>query len=130
MSEDDPNNHAELVPVEHGLALPSPPDNRIVSEMVADWLVLARDFAAAPVDLDALVRDAKRLLFHSKGHGMTDENIRAFKLFFRAAEAGHSEAQFCFGCLLSFLAKAFLKIMLKRSSGIAKLLNKGMLCPI
>ena len=30
MSEDDPNNHAELVPVEHGLALTSLADNRIV----------------------------------------------------------------------------------------------------
>ena len=62
MSEDDPNNHAELVPVEHGLALTSLADNRIVSEMVADSLVLARDSAPARVDLDALVREAKALL--------------------------------------------------------------------
>ena len=96
MSEDDPNNGAELVPVEHGLALTSLADNRIVSQMVADSLVLARDSAPARVDLDALVREAKRL-FRSKGDGMTEENIRAFKLFFRAAEAGHSEAQFHVG---------------------------------
>ena len=66
MSDDDPNNHAELVPVEHGLALTSLAENRIVSEMVADSLVLARDSAPAPVDLDALVREAKRL-YCSKG---------------------------------------------------------------
>ena len=92
MSEDDPNNGAELVPVEHGLALTSLADNRIVSETVGVSLVLARDSAPAPVDLDALVREAKRL-YRSKGDGMTEENIRAFKLFLRAAEAGHSEAQ-------------------------------------
>ena len=96
MSEDDPNNDAELVRVEHGLALTSLADNRIVSEMVGDSLVLARDSAPAPVDLDALVREAKRL-YRSKGDGMTEENIRAFKLFLRAAEAGHSEAQFYLG---------------------------------
>ena len=96
MSEDHPNNGAELVPVEHGLALTSLADNKIVSEMVADSLVLARDSASAPVDLDALVREAKRL-YLSKGDGMTEENIRAFKLFLRAAEAGHSEAQYYLG---------------------------------
>ena len=62
MSEDDPNNHAELVPVEHGLALTSLADNRIVSEMVADSLVLARDSAPAPIDLDALVRRGEKAL--------------------------------------------------------------------
>ena len=36
--------------------------------------------------------EAKRL-YRSKGDGMTEENIRAFKLFLRAAEAGHGEAQ-------------------------------------
>jgi TPR repeat protein len=53
---------------------------------------LARDSARASVDLDALVREAKRL-YRSNGEGMTEENIRAFKSFLRAAEAGHSEAQ-------------------------------------
>ena len=96
MNEDDPNKGTELVPVEHGLALTSLDDNRIVSEMVADSLVLARDSAPAPVDLDALVREAKRL-YWSKGGGMTEENIRAFNLFLRAAETGHSEAQYYLG---------------------------------
>ena len=96
MSEDDPNNHAELVPVGHGVALTSLADNRIVSEMVGVSLVLARDSAPAPVDLDALMREAKRL-FISNGKGITEENIHAFKLFFRAADAGHSEAQFYLG---------------------------------
>ena len=47
MSEDDPNNGRELVRVEHGLALTSVADNRIVSEMVGVSLVLARDSAPA-----------------------------------------------------------------------------------
>ncbi len=53
---------------------------------------LARDSARSSVDLDALVREATGL-YRSNGEGMTEENIRAFKLFLRAAEAGHSEAQ-------------------------------------
>jgi TPR repeat protein len=55
-----------------------------------------KNSAPAPVDLDALVREAKRL-YCSKGDGMTEENIRAFKLFLRTAEAGHSEAQYYLG---------------------------------
>ena len=93
MSEGDPNNGAELVPVERGLAPTSLADKRIVSEMVADWLAVARDSALTSVDFDALVRRAKKL-YRSKGDGMTEENIRAFKLFLRAAEAGHSDAQY------------------------------------
>ena len=57
MSVDDPNNNRELMRVERGLALTSIADNRIVSEMVGVSLVLARDSAPAPVDLDALVRE-------------------------------------------------------------------------
>jgi TPR repeat protein len=62
------------------------------------------DSAPAPLDLDALVREAKRLFgsegipWHLATHGgMTDKYIRAFNLFLRAAEAGHSEAQDCVG---------------------------------
>ena len=66
---------------------------RILSGMVADTLALARDAAIAPVDLDDMVRAGKRL-HRSKGKGMTEENIRAFNLLHRAAQAGHSEAQF------------------------------------
>ena len=62
---------------------------RILSSMVADTLALARDAAIAPVDLDDVVRAAKRL-YRSKGKGMTEENIRAFNLLYRAAQAGHS----------------------------------------
>ena len=45
----------------------------------------------------ALVREGKRL-YLSNGQGMTEENIRAFGLFLRAAEAGHSEGQYNLGC--------------------------------
>src|SRR5882672_11564841 len=62
------------------------------------------DSAPAPLDLDALVREAKRLFgsegisWHLGNHGeMTDKHIRAFNLFLRAAETGHSEAQDCLG---------------------------------
>ena len=54
---------------------------------------------------------------------MTGENIRAFKLFLRAAEAGHSEAQ---NNLVNAIAgaKASRKIMWRPLNGIAKLMNK------
>ena len=68
--------------------MPHGAENRILSEMIESSLVLARDSVPAPIDLDALVREGKRL-YRSMGEGMTEENIRAFKLFFRAAEAGH-----------------------------------------
>ena len=68
--------------------------------MVAVSLVLARDSAPAPVDLDALVGEAERL-YRFKGGGTTEENIRAFRLFLQAAEAGHSQAQFYAWLLLS-----------------------------
>ena len=93
--------------------------------MVGASLVLAKESAIVPVDLDALVREGKRLyiskvvgmteedihtfeysfesavwskiatLKREQGErGMTEENIRAFDFFIRAAEAGHSKAQF------------------------------------
>ena len=42
-------------------------------------------------DLDTLVQEAKRI---RRGEGMTTENVQAFTLFFKAAVAGHAEAQF------------------------------------
>jgi len=50
--------------------------------------------AIGPVDLHALVAEAKRLY---DGKGMSDGNIRALKLFRQAAEAGHAEAQYWVG---------------------------------
>lgn len=93
MSADDHNSHAELVRVGHGgLALTSIADNRILSQMVGASLALAKDSAVAPIDLNALVREGKNL--YRKKQGMTEENMRAFELFIRAAKAGHGEAQF------------------------------------
>ncbi len=65
--------------------------NRILGEMVESSLVLAKEITPGNVDLDALVRDGKRI---RNGEGMTPENIQAFNLFYRAAAAGHREAQF------------------------------------
>lgn len=52
MNEDDPNN--QLVRVEHGLALTSLADNRILSEMVGASLVLARESAIVQIDFAVL----------------------------------------------------------------------------
>lgn len=72
--------------------------NRILDEIVQTSLVLAKGVAPAGEDLDALVREAKRI---RRGEGLTPENAQAFSLFYRAALAGHCEAQrevgYCFG---------------------------------
>ena len=52
--------------------------------------------AVAHVDLDALVREGKRLRSR-KDKGTTGDNLVAFKLFSQAAEAGHVEAQYYLG---------------------------------
>jgi uncharacterized protein len=64
--------------------------NRILSEIVESSLVLGKRAALAGVDLDALVRDGKGI---QRKQGTTAEDIRAFELFYRAAIAGHAEAQ-------------------------------------
>ena len=75
----------------HELTLRQTAPARVLNEMVASSLVLAREVAPAAVDLDALVREGKRV---QRGEGRTLENIQAFKLFYQAATAGHSEAQY------------------------------------
>jgi hypothetical protein len=61
----------------------------------------AKNSAVGHVDLDALVREGKRL-HCSKDKGMTEHNLVAFKLFSQAAEAGHVEAQYYLGlCYLN-----------------------------
>jgi len=69
----------------------TPGPRRILSGMVAEALSLARESAVETVDLDALVHAGKRLY---RGEGKTEEDIKAFGLFLRAAEGGHSEAQY------------------------------------
>ena len=51
----------------------------------------ARDAVINQIDLDALVREGKRIY---RGEGMTEGDIRAFGLFLRAAAGGHREAQY------------------------------------
>jgi TPR repeat protein len=58
--------------------------------MVARSLTLAREFVPLNVGLDALVQEAKRI---QQKEAMTVEDIQAFELFYRAATAGHAEAQ-------------------------------------
>lgn len=67
--------------------------SRVLSAMVEEMLSTVKSAAVVQVELDALVREAKRLS-DDKGEKMSDDNIRAFNLFLRAAVAGHSEAQF------------------------------------
>lgn len=67
--------------------------SRVLSEMIGEMLSIAKEVVVANADLDALVREGKRL-YHHAGERMTEDNIQAFKLFFRAAGAGHSEAQY------------------------------------
>jgi TPR repeat protein len=63
---------------------------RILGEMVENSLALAKEFVLSKLDLDALVQKAKRI---QRKEGMTAEDIQAVELFYRAAIAGHAEAQ-------------------------------------
>jgi len=69
--------------------------NRILSDMLADTLTLARECAT---ELDAIVQEGKRL-YDDKGEKMANRNLQAFAFFHQAASAGHSEAQLMlYGC--------------------------------
>ncbi len=68
---------------------------RIVSEMSERSLEFADALLAEWAGLDALVQEGKKL--RKDRAGMTDENIRAYSLFHRAALAGHDEAQVLVG---------------------------------
>ena len=74
--------------------------NRVLGEMVERSLALANQVAAAEIDPEALVREARRI--QGTSAGMTPENIQAFNLFLRAAKAGHSEAQYEVGFCFAF----------------------------
>ena len=95
------SNHSRSLVLRLGQELTTVPaaNTRILAEMVESSLELARMSSPERVDLDALVREGKLI---QKGEGMTPENIQAFKLFYQAATAGHSEAQFlvcdCYEC--------------------------------
>ena len=92
MSEPNPDKSSSLVLYgSRELAAPETAQNRILSEMVEASLAMARETAVAHVDLDALVREGKRI---QRNEGMTPEDIQAFHLFHQAAAAGHAEAEF------------------------------------
>jgi TPR repeat protein len=77
------------------------PKGRILDDLIQTMLTLAKEIAPADIDWEVLVREGKRI---QSGTGMTPENMNAFGMFFRAASAGHAEAEFllykCFseGC--------------------------------
>ena len=97
MSAPDSESDCRIVPYSsQELVVAHWAENRILCEMVETSLSLVRGSTVDPDDLDALVREARRL-YHSKGDGMTDENIRAFELFHRAAKSGFADAQHCLG---------------------------------
>ena len=98
---DEDENARSLIPLPDGsLANTATGTQRILSMMIEEALALVKDAAVDLVDLDALVRDGETLYFCSKGDGITEVTTRAFRLFLRAAEGGHSEAQnylgFCY----------------------------------
>ena len=67
-----------------------------VPSPVAQPSVTADDATVEPIDFEGLLREGKRI-YRSTGDGMTEENCHAFKLFARAAEAGHAESQYYLG---------------------------------
>ena len=73
--------------------------------------MLAKGLAPTVMELDALVREGKRLF---RGEGMTEEDIAAFALFLRAAEGGHGEAQW----LVSECYKKRTRHSLRRASSL------------
>lgn len=88
----DTNDERSLIPVpDRSLASPTAGAERILSAMVGETLALARDTTVERIDLDELVREAKRI---QRCEGMTPEDIQAFGLFLQAATGGHPEAQY------------------------------------
>ncbi len=86
MNNDETRNDLPLVRrLPSAVEKAKPSAKRILAGMVADVLA-----AVNRVDLDALVLEGKRI---QRREGMTPEDIRAFEHFYRAAVAGHGEAQ-------------------------------------
>lgn len=83
----------------HELTTPPIGANRILGEMVENSLTLAKNSAREAEELNAFVREGKQI---QGSPGMTPENIRAFNLFFRAATAGHAEAELELGTCFTF----------------------------
>src|SRR6266403_1354264 len=91
----EPNKFAPVPRPPDALERAKPGAPRILSGMVSDVL------AVAQIDLNTLVRHGKALYLRAGG-GMTEENICAFGLFFRAARGGHREGQYLLSeCYLS-----------------------------
>lgn len=96
MSGEENKDESALVPrPDVSIANPQVKPTRVLREMVAVSLARSEGGPIAPADLDTLVREAKEL--YPGGEGMTNANVRAFTLFYRAACQGHSEAQFYLG---------------------------------
>ncbi len=95
------NQERSIVPLpSYELSAPRIGGNRILGEMVESSLALANE-VTQKAELDALVKEARRLQEGGAGNERTPNNVRAFQLFLRAAEGGHADAQYevgkCFG---------------------------------
>ena len=88
MSGSEARNLARVQKPSSAVEKTAPRAKQILSVMVVETLALAKK---PDVDLDALVREGKRLY---NADEWTDENWQAIELFERAAKAGHGEAQF------------------------------------
>lgn len=89
----EPNQDRSIVPhPSRELAAPSIGANRILGEMVDSSLAVA-NVVSREAELDALVKEAKRLQEGGAGNEMNPNNVRAFRLFLRAAEDGHPGAK-------------------------------------
>ena len=98
----EPNQDRSIVP-QPSRELTAPPigANRILGEMVESSLAVA-NVVTKEAELDALVKEARRLQEDGAGTAMSPNNVRAFHLFLRAAEGGHAEAQYEASYCLSF----------------------------
>ncbi len=92
MNEQDPIGNFSLIPhPSHEVITARIGSSRILADMVESSLSLARDAAPANGELDALVREGKRI---QRREGITPEDIQAFSLFLQAATGGHAEGQY------------------------------------
>ena len=96
------NPERGLIPLSsHELIAPQTVVNRILGEMVESALAVA-NVVTKEAELDALVKEARRLQEGGAGNEMTPNNVRAFHLFLRAAEGGYPEAQYEVSYCFSF----------------------------
>jgi len=75
-------------------------ESRILGAMIQESLAVVKDAESEAEKLAALVREAKRI--QDSVAGMTPNNVKAYHLLLRAAQAGHAEAQYELALCFSF----------------------------